>query len=164
MHALPSTDSKEKSRYRYVVDCAGARLHVYARSIATVLRVDGEIDASNAEYLGAEIRRFAGMKSPLILDFRHLDFLAVDGFRTLLVLNHEHERARLHCSVIPGPALRPLLRLVPNHGLTVVDSIPEALQMMQDALSTRRNFLAGLARLRQPRQGPCLARTARDVG
>ncbi|OBJ49677.1 sulfate transporter [Mycobacterium sp. 1423905.2] len=146
-----------------MVDCAGARLHVYARSIATVLRVDGEIDASNADSLANEIRRFARMKSPLILDLSNVEFLGIDGFRALLRLNHEHEQARLHFTVVTGRALRPLLRLVTNHGLNVVDSVPEALQMVNDVLGARRNLLAGLARLRQPEQGAYLARAAGDA-
>src|SRR5882757_3174550 len=61
------TEQHSLRRCRYVTDCAGARLYVYARSLATVLRVDGEVDASNAERVTQEIRRFARLQSPLIL-------------------------------------------------------------------------------------------------
>lgn len=145
MTAARAIGLPEPSKYRPIVDCAGAQLHVYARGLATVLRVDGEIDASNADRIAVEVRRLTVLKTPLILDLSHLDFLAIDGFRALLVLNHEHKQARLHCSLVAGPALRPLLRIVVNHGLTVVDSVPEALQLLEDVIGSRRQLLSGLA-------------------
>lgn len=148
MTLLPTTDLSEESPSRYAVDCAGARLHVYARGVATVLRVAGEIDAANADHIAQEIRRFAQLKAPLILDLSHLDFLAVDGLRALLVLNHEHLAARLYCSVVPGPAMRSLLRIVTNHGLTVAGSVPEALQLVDDVIQARRQFLTDVTRQR----------------
>ncbi|EUA00071.1 STAS domain protein [Mycobacterium kansasii 732] len=145
-----------------MVDCAGARLCVYARSLATIVRVDGEIDASNAERVAHEIRRFARAKAPLILELSHLDFLSVDGFRALLVLNDEHHKAGLHCSVIAGPAMRPLLRIVINHGLPVANSVAEALQLIEDVISSRRQFLAGLVQRRDPQRRTPLAQVAGD--
>jgi anti-anti-sigma regulatory factor len=65
----------EQLRCRQLIDCAAAQLHVHARSLATVLRVDGEIDASDAELLAQAIRRFSQLKTPLILDLSQLDFL-----------------------------------------------------------------------------------------
>jgi anti-sigma B factor antagonist len=134
---------------RYVADCTGARLHVYARSLATVLRIDGDIDASNAECVAQEIRRFSRLQSPLIVDFSQLNFLGIDGFRALLGLNREHQDAGLHFSVVTGPAMHLLTRIVKDHGLPIVGSIAEALQDIQDAIATRRQFLSGLARQQQ---------------
>ncbi len=74
-----------------MADFNGARLYVYARGLGTVLRVDGEIDASNTNSVAQAIRCFARLKTPLILDLSHLDFLSIDGFRALLMLNHEHQ-------------------------------------------------------------------------
>ena len=50
-----------------------------------VLRVDGEIDGSNANLVGQAILRFSRLKTPLILDLSHLDFLGIAGLRTLVV-------------------------------------------------------------------------------
>lgn len=157
MTALGAISPTDQPRCRYNVDFSAARLHVYARSLATILRVDGEIDASNADSIAHEIRRFRRLKTPLILDLSHLDFLSVDGFRALLVLNHEHHKAGVHCSVITGSAMRPLLRIVINHGLPVVDSVAEALQLIEDVISSRRQFLATLARQREPQRRMPLA-------
>lgn len=137
-----------------MADFKGARPYVYARSMGTVLRIDGEIDASNADNVALAIRRFARLKTPLILDLSHLDFLSVDGFRALLVLNHEHQQARVHCSVVAGAAMRPLLRIVNEHGLPVFGSVAEALQLIEAIVRSRRQLLSDIVRQRQPRHEP----------
>lgn len=144
-----STDQRQPDRCRYMADFHGARLYVYARSLGTVLRVDGEIDASNANDVTQAIRRFARLKTPLILDLSHLDFLSIDVFRALLVLNHEHQRTRVYCSVVTGAAMRPLLRIVTDHGLPLVESVAESLQLIEDIVRARRQRLSGMARGRQ---------------
>ncbi|OBK51523.1 STAS domain-containing protein [Mycobacterium sp. 1081908.1] len=135
-----------------MADFNGARLFVYARSLGTVLRVDGEIDASNAGQFSETIRRFSRLKTPLILDLSHLDFLSLDGFRALLVLNHEHQQARVHCSVVAGAAMRPLLHIIYDHGMPVVGSVAEALQLIEDIVKARRRLLSDVIRQRQPRR------------
>jgi anti-anti-sigma factor len=142
----------EEPRSRYVIDCAGAQMHVHARSVATVLRVEGEIDASNADLFAGAIRRFARLKAPLVLDVSHLDFLSSAGLRTLVLLNEEHQRARLHCNVVSGAALRRLTRVTGDHGLPVVDSVPEALRNTHDFIQARRRLRSGLARQREPQR------------
>jgi anti-anti-sigma factor len=134
-----------------MADFNGAQLYVYARSLGTVLRVDGEIDVSNAKDLAQTIRRFARLKTPLIVDLSHLDFLSLDGFRALLVLNREHQQARVHCSVVAGAAMRPLLHIVDDHGLPVVGSVAEALQLIEDIVRARRRLLSDVVRHRQAR-------------
>ncbi|OBG27594.1 STAS domain-containing protein [Mycobacterium sp. 852002-51057_SCH5723018] len=134
-----------------MADFNGARLFVYARSLGTVLRIDGEIDASNASHVARAIRRFARLKTPLILDLSHLDFLSLDGFRALQVLNHEHQQTRVHCSVVAGAAMRPLLGIVGDHGLPVVGSVAEALQLIEDIVRSRRGFLSDMVQDRETR-------------
>jgi anti-anti-sigma factor len=141
-----------------MIDCAGARLHVHARSLATVLRVEGDIDASNADLLGDAIRRYSQLKAPLILDLTRLEFLGMAGFRTLLVLNCEHERVGLHWSVVGGAWLQRLTRVVINHGLPLVDSVPEGLQIVDDLVQARRQCLSGLARQHEPQRNAAIMR------
>jgi anti-anti-sigma factor len=150
MTALP--DRHEQPRSRYVIDCAGARVHVHARSLATVLHIEGEIDASNADFVAGAIRRFARLKAPLVLDISHLGFLGSAGLRMLLLLNEEHRQDRLHCNVVSGAALRRLTRVASDHGLPVVDSVPEALRNTHDLIHARRQLRAGLARQREPQR------------
>ena len=140
MTAVPDTPGLytsqrfERPRGRYLIDCAGVRFQVHARSLATVLRIGGEIDASNVNPVAQAIRRFSQLKAPLILDFSHLDFLGVAGFRALLTLNHEYQQAELHCIVVTGAVMRPLTHVFPDHGLLIVDSVPEALRLMEKVI------------------------------
>ncbi|MDT5223052.1 MAG: hypothetical protein QOG19_459 [Mycobacterium sp.] len=145
MHAVDSPDQRHP-RYRYVIDCDGARLFIYARGLATVLRVDGEIDGFNAARIATEIRRFSEVATPLILDLSRLDFLGIDGFQELLAVSYDHHTAGLHCSIVKGLAMRPLLRIVSDHGLPLVKSVPEALQLIDDAFSGSRQSLQRLVR------------------
>jgi anti-anti-sigma factor len=153
MPALPDlhiADIAEEPRCRYLIDCAGAQLHVHTRRPATVLRVDGEMDASNAELVAQAIRRFSQLRAPLILDLSHLDFLGIAGLRALIALNREHRQAKLAYSVVSGPTLHRLTRVVSDHGLPIIDSVPEALQLVEDAINGRRQLLSGQGRQQQP--------------
>jgi anti-anti-sigma factor len=148
----PRPDGCEEPRNRYVIDCAGAQVRVHARSLATVLRIEGEIDASNAELVAQVVRRFARLKALLVLDISQLDFLGSAGLRVLLLLDEEHREAQLHNNVVSGAALRRLTRVVTDHGLPVVDSVPEALQNTHDFIHARRRLLMGLARQGEPQR------------
>jgi anti-anti-sigma factor len=127
-------------------------VHVHARSLATVLRIEGEIDATNADLVAQAVRRFARLKAPLVLDVSQLDFLGIAGLRALLLLNDEHRQARLHCNVVSGAALQRLTRVAADHGLPVVDSVPAALQQSHDFIRARRQLPSRLARQREPQR------------
>lgn len=129
---------------------AGAHVFVYARCLATVVRIDGEIDAANANELTEAIRSFARLKTPVVIDLSRLHFLSVEGFRALLFVNDELRKARVHSSVVIGTAIRPLLRIVHDNGLATTGSVPEAFQAIEDVLRARRLFLSDLPRPRQP--------------
>lgn len=138
----PRTDGspphRQSFRIRRVIHCEGAQLSVSARGLATIIGIEGAVDASNAICVATEIRQCARLKMPVIIDLRRLGFLGLAGFRELLAFNNECRKARRHCSVVGGIAVRPLLRLVGDHGLTVTDSVPEALQIVQDSFQARR--------------------------
>ena len=137
-------------RSRYVIDCAGAQLYVHARSVSTVLRFDGEIDMANAGLVAEAIRGFARLRAPLILDLSHLSFLGIAGFRVLIALNDEHQQTRLHCGIVNGDSLRRLTRVLPDHGLPIVESVSEALRLIEEAIRARREFPSGMGRQREP--------------
>jgi anti-sigma B factor antagonist len=151
IRSAKSADQRDSARCRYTAHFGRAHLFVYARNLGTVLRVDGEIDASNAEDLTRAVRNFARLKTPMVLDLSHLRFISVEGFRALLFLNDELRKARVYCSVVGGAAIRPLLRIVRDNGLSIAGSVPEAFQNLEDILRARRQFLADLARPRPPR-------------
>ena len=153
-----SADPHDPTRCRYMARFGRAHLFVYARNLGTVLRVDGEIDASNAKDLTHAIRNFARLKTPLVLDLSQVRFLSVEGFRALLLLNDEFRKARVYCSVVGGAAVQPLLRIVHHNGLSIAGSVPESFQNLDDILRARRQFLSDLARPR-----PAQARTTHSA-
>lgn len=150
--AAPAADLRGQPRSRYQIDCAGAQLHVHARSLATVLRIDGEIDAMNADVVAQAIRRFWRLKAPLIVDLSHLDFIGSAGLSALQILNDEHRRAGLHCSVVGGAALRRLTQVLPDHGLPVLHSVPQALRHSERNIRSRRRPVSGPARQEEPQR------------
>lgn len=156
----PTTDLRGQPRCRFSIDCAGARLDVHTRRSATVLRVYGEIDAFNAGLVRDGIRRYARLNAPLILDLSQLEFLSLAGFRALLTLNEEHQRAGLHWSVVSGVRLQLLGRVFPKHGLPLVDSVAEALQIVDELVQARRRWLAVPARQHEPQRAADVGRAA----
>jgi anti-anti-sigma factor len=123
-HHMPAIPDRNAPK---LLDCAGAGLRVHAHNAATVVCISGEIDAANADRVGEAIRRFSRRKAPLILNLSRLDFLGVAGFRALIALNDEHRQARLPSSVVTGAVVRRVAGVFPDHGLPIVDSVPEAL-------------------------------------
>lgn len=152
MTVLPDLCTPELPRSRYQIHCGAAHIQVHARRLATVLRVDGEADASNADLIAEAIRGFSRLKAPLILDLADVDFLAGSAFSALLVLNEEHRRAQLRCCVVSGAALRRLTRVVPDHGLPVVDSLDQALGHIERATTARRRLVAEPPRQHEPQR------------
>ncbi|WP_082948288.1 MULTISPECIES: STAS domain-containing protein [unclassified Mycobacterium] len=139
-------------RSRYQIDCAGAQIQVHARSVATILRLEGEVDASNTALIAEAIRRFTRLRAPLVLDLAGLDFLAASGLRALLVLSEEHRRAGLRCSIVSGVALRRLTRVLPELGLPIADSVPAALAHIEGVATARRRLVSGPSRQQEPQR------------
>lgn len=115
----------------YEIDCAGAQLRVQPHRLATVLRIEGEIDASNADLVARAARRFVRLRVPLILDVSRVEYLGSAGLRALLLVDDECRLAGLHCSVVAGASLRRLTRLVTGLHLPLVDSVADALQRIR---------------------------------
>ncbi|WP_204800677.1 STAS domain-containing protein [Mycobacterium riyadhense] len=112
-------------------------MQVHDGSLATVLRVDGEIDASNANLVTREIGRIWRLDTPLIVDLGTLDFLGIAGLRGLLELEDENQPQLF---VITGPALQRLTRVISDAGLPIVHSVPEAVRLIEEALQAGRRL------------------------
>lgn len=127
-------------RTNYVLDCAGAWITVRARSQATVLRVDGDVDACNAHAFYTAIKHYAVLHVPIIADLTALDFVSVAGFRALLTLREDYAKAAVPFIVIPGTALQVLCRVFPDH-LNTEASISAALHHLTEVKRARRQVL-----------------------
>ncbi|MBW0018037.1 MAG: sulfate transporter [Mycobacterium sp.] len=131
--------------------------------MATVLRIEGAVDATNARLVAQVVRRFSRLNPPLIVDLSNLDFLGIAGFRELLDLDWERENDQPSCRIVTGAALCRLTRVFTDHDLPVVDSIPEGLHQLDEAIRARRRFISVLARkLELQRATPVVRKFATD--
>ena len=145
-HITASATSTTAPRSKYVIDCAGAWITVHARSLAAVLTIDGEIDAVNTEAFHTAVRRYGVLHSPVIVDLTTLDFLGVGGFRSLMTLSQEYQQADLPFIVVPGAALRLLLRVFTDHDLITEPSVTQALKHITEIKRAPRQILLSMAR------------------
>ncbi|WP_301150323.1 STAS domain-containing protein [Mycobacterium simiae] len=129
---VPAASGSTAPRTYNVIDCAGASITVRRRPSAAVLAVDGEVDATNVVLFSAAIRRFAAVGRPVVLDLSGLGFLNLTGFRSLLTLHRDYRRTDSPFMVVPGAALHPLLRAIPDHGLILQPSAAEAMDRISE--------------------------------
>ncbi|WP_231983633.1 STAS domain-containing protein [Mycobacterium sp. E2733] len=120
--------------------------------MATILRIEGEVDASNTDLIAGAIRRFAQLRAPLVLDLAGLDFIAASGLRALLALNEEQRRAGLRCCIVSGVALRRLTQVLPELGLPMADSVPAAVAHIEGVSTARRRLVSDPARQHEPQR------------
>jgi anti-anti-sigma factor len=98
---------------------------------ATVIRVSGEIDAHNAEYVSDYLLGFVHADHPLVLDLGGLEFMGVAGFRALIRFAAACREVQRSWALVASEAVNILLR-VTDYWLPVVDSMDEALQWLSE--------------------------------
>lgn len=92
------------------------------RQSGTVITVHGEIDAANANQLTEYVQRALRQSHRLVLDLRDLDFIGTAGFSALHRINFVCSAADAHWVLIPGRAVRHLLRVCdPDAALPTAD-------------------------------------------
>ena len=106
----------------------GVRLCSYPRPSATVIEVDGEIDAHNAQHVTDYFADFIYVGHPLVLDLSGVDFLGTAGFRAILQFAQECRLTGRHWALVGSDAVKILLRVAPNHHLPTAGSVDTALQ------------------------------------
>jgi anti-anti-sigma factor len=113
------------------VDCNGARMRAHCRDQATVLKVTGEIDATNIDRFSDYTRRFVGEAPGLILDLSEVDFLCAKGISVLITLDGDCRRAGTHWAIVGSPCVRRLLHLGdPGDVLPTASSERKALKIL----------------------------------
>lgn len=134
----------------HVLDCHGAWVQVHARSVATVLKVGGEIDAANVEHLGASLRRFVSLRDAVIVDVGAVEFISLQGVRQLFVFNRECHSAGILWALVPGKHVDRILHAA-HLPLTLptVDSVVEAIHQFVAARRDRAQLLHSLVSRRR---------------
>lgn len=82
----------------------------------TLITVDGELDAANADQLAAYVQHGIGRSRRVILDLRGLNFIGTAGFSALHRINVVCSRAQADWAMAPSPVVARLLRLCDPDG------------------------------------------------
>jgi anti-anti-sigma factor len=82
----------------------------------TVITVDGELDAANADQLAAYVQRSIMRSKRVILDLRGLEFIGTEGFSALHRINVACSRNQVRWAMVSSPALSRLLRVCDPDG------------------------------------------------
>ena len=88
-----------------------AQFDARSDSSATVITVDGELDAANADQLAAYVEHSVGRCRRVILDLRGLEFIGTAGFSALHRINLVCSGAQVPWVMAPSPAVSRLLRI-----------------------------------------------------
>lgn len=154
MNGVPRTGESDSSFATgprdSTIDCKGAQLRAHARSVATVVTVVGEVDASNVHRVSEHLRRFMSVGKALVLDLSGVTFLGLQAVRDLSAFDDECGRAGVACALVASGPVRHMLDVAdPNSTLPSVSSVAEALQLFRNP--ARDRLLVQLAG--NPREG-----------
>lgn len=99
----------------------------------TVITVDGELDAANADQLAAYVQHSIMRSTRMILDLRGLEFIGTAGFSALHRINVACSRTQVRWAMVSSPALSRLLRVCDPDG-----TLPVTNPRAQPLLRSRR--------------------------
>jgi anti-anti-sigma factor len=105
-----------------------AHFSAHWRPSGTLIRVDGELDAANADQLVAYVQHGVVHSGRLILDLRGLKFIGTAGFSALHRINVACSAAQAYWAMATSPAVARLLRICdPDGTLPVTTPLAEPL-------------------------------------
>ena len=88
----------------------------------TLITVDGELDAANADHLAAYVQRSTGRSKRVIVDMRGLEFIGTAGFSALHRINVVCSARHASWAMVPSAAVSRLLRVCDPDGTLPVTS------------------------------------------
>ena len=93
------------------VDCNGAQMRAHCHDQVTVVKVTGDIDATNIDRFYDYAHRFVRETPGLVLDLSEVDFLCARGISVLNTLDKECRTAGTHWAIVGSPFVRRLLHI-----------------------------------------------------
>ena len=93
------------------VDCNRAQMRAHCRDQVTVVKVTGDIDATNIDRFYDYTHRFVRETPGLVLDLSGVDFLCARGISVLNTLDNDCRTAGTHWAIVGSPFVRRLLRI-----------------------------------------------------
>ena len=126
-------------------DCNGAAVRAQCRHLATVVTINGVVDATNVDQVTEYSRRFILPDKPLIVDLSGLDSFSVQGIRLLYRIDDACSAAGVEWAVIASQAVMPVLLIAGEESsFPTAGSVHEALRYFADANTARRRLLLPL--------------------
>ena len=113
-------------------------------SSGTVITVNGELDAANADQLAAYVHRSVRRSTRVILDLRGLEFIGTAGFSVLHRINVACSGAQVQWVMVTSPAVSRLLRICDPDG-----ALPVTTPRAEPLLKPTRPYGEGLRPLLQ---------------
>lgn len=128
-------------------DCGRAQIRWHFRHLATVVTIDGEIDAVNVDRVIERARRFVLAKDPLVLDMSNVKSFAAEGVSLLTSIAEDCHAAEVEWMLVPGSATADRLCDTGYDAVfPLARSVHEALHDFADVIDRRRQLLLPLVR------------------
>jgi anti-anti-sigma factor len=106
--------------------CRTAQFNMQWDVSGTLIAVDGELDAANADQLASYVQRNVSRTQRVVLDLRGLEFIGTAGFSALHRINVACSAAQVQWAMAPSPAVARLLRVCDHDGtLPVTEPMAE---------------------------------------
>ena len=121
-----------------IVHCNGAQMRAHRRDEIIVVKVTGDIDATNIDRFYDYISRFLREAPGLVLDLGDVDFLCARGISVLVRLDTECRSVGTHWAIVCGAFISRLVRLgEPYDTLPIAASEHQALRAIAEQRRAR---------------------------
>lgn len=124
--------------------CRTAQFTALWCATGTLITVDGELDAANADHLAAYVQHSANRSRRVVLDLRGVTFIGTAGFSALHRINVVCSGAQAQWAMAPSSAVARLLRVCDPDG-----TLPVTTPAAEPLLEPRDEDLARARRLLQ---------------
>jgi anti-anti-sigma regulatory factor len=116
-----------------------------ARQLATVVTVDGDIDASNVQEVTQYATRYVLAEKPFVLDLSAVNTISPHGISLIFALDDKCDAAGLEWELVANPAILDAIGHDVDHTtLPVSGSVARALAHFADVTRRRRRLLPAL--------------------
>lgn len=122
----PNDDTRGFRPASSIVDCNGAKMRAHCLGQVTVVKVTGDIDATNVDRFYGYIHRFVGEAPRLVVDLSEVDFLCARAISTLVALDNSCRTAGTRWAIVGNSFVRRLLFLGDSS-----DALPTAVSERQ---------------------------------
>lgn len=118
--------------------CGNAQIRAYARQLATMVTIQGEIDADNVERVTEYIRRFTLGEKPVVVDMSGVTHFATAVVDLLRAFDADCDSAGVEWTLVASPVVIELLCGPEASEFPITGSVHEALRNLAEAIASRR--------------------------